>query len=173
LESGDILRKIYDIFLHRPMNFSFIDDYVCGSARFMSKRSIDWVRGKGVRAILSLTETPIPKAWLDSSIDYLQVPIENHHAPTLAQLKTCVAFISKNVAKGNKTDVHCAAGKGRTGTILAAYVSTKNNISAELAIEQIRAKRKGSVERDPRAGQEAAVSEYRKGFSKTNNAQNG
>jgi atypical dual specificity phosphatase len=136
----------------------------------MSKRSVDWVRKKGVRAILSLTETPIPNAWLDSGVDYLQVPIENHHAPTLTQLQTCVDFISKNVEKGNRTLIHCAAGKGRTGTILAAYVCSKDNVSAELAIEQTRAKRKGSVERDPKSGQEAAVREYRNGFSKAKNA---
>ena len=37
--------------------------------------------------------------------------------------------------------VHCAAGKGRTGTVIAAYICKRDNISAEMAIEQIRAKR--------------------------------
>ncbi len=170
MESGDILRKIYDAFFHRPMNFSFIDDYVSGSAKMMSERSVEWVRGKGIRAILSLTETPIPSAWLGSEINYLHVSIENHRAPTLSQIQTCVEFISNNVHKGNKTLVHCAAGKGRTGTILAAYLSSRDNISAEIAIEETRAKRKGSIERDPKAGQETAVAEYRRSFSRTSGA---
>ena len=42
--------------------------------------------------------------------------------------------------------VHCAAGKGRTGTILAAYRLKKDNLSPEQAIKKIREIRPGSIQ---------------------------
>lgn len=145
------------------MNFSFIDNYVSGSARIMSKKDVNWLTRKGVKAIVALTEVPAPGEWFDGSgIQYKHVPVKNHTAPTLPQIENCVDFMEKNVQKRNRVLVHCAAGKGRTGTIIAAYVCKRDNITAELAIEQVRAKRPGSVEKDPKTGQEDAVKEFRK-----------
>lgn len=162
LEIGDVLRKIYDVIYHKPMNFSFVDNYVCGSARIMSKKDIVWLKSKGVKAILALTETAAPSSWIEGSgIEYKHVPVKNHAAPSMEQLEDCVNFVEQNVQKGNKTVVHCAAGKGRTGTVIAAYLCAHNNITAEMAIEQVRAKRGGSVEKGPKSGQENAVIEFR------------
>ncbi|MDG6907246.1 MAG: dual specificity protein phosphatase family protein [Nitrososphaerota archaeon] len=161
MEIGDILRKIYDSIYHRPMNFSFIDNYVCGSARIMSKQDIDWLKLKGVKAVLALTETAIPSSWVEASgIEYKHVPVKNHTSPSIEQLDDCVNFIERIGREGKKTLVHCAAGKGRTGTVLAAYLCEHNDISAETAIEQVRTKRGGSIENDPESGQENVVIEF-------------
>ena len=171
MEIGDVFRKIYDEIFHKPMNFSFVDNYICGSARIMSRGDIDWLKKKGVKSILALTETSAPSSWFEGSgIEYKHVPVKNHFAPTPAQLEECVDFIERNVQQGNKTLVHCAAGKGRTGTVIAAYVCKRDNISAEIAIEQIRAKRSGSVERNSKSGQEDAVIEFRKSLYKQKKA---
>lgn len=161
LESGDYLRKFYDALFHKPMNFSFVDDHVSGSARIMSKRDLDWLKSKDVGAILSLTELPAPSSWLaNSGLEYRNVPVKNHTAPSQAQLEECVDFIEANIRKGKKTLVHCAAGKGRTGTVIAAYLCRSNNVSAEDAIREVREKRPGSIESTSTAGQELAVIEY-------------
>jgi atypical dual specificity phosphatase len=44
--------------------------------------------------------------------------------------------------------VHCAAGRGRTGTILAAYLIKKENLTANQAIKKIRSMRPGSIQSD-------------------------
>jgi atypical dual specificity phosphatase len=57
------------------------------------------------------------------------------------------------------TDIR-AAGKGRTGTVLAAYVCASQGISPGEAVKVVRAKRSGSIEKN--SGQEESVSEYAK-----------
>ena len=56
--------------------------------------------------------------------------------------------------------VHCAAGLGRTGTVLAAWFVTQG-LSAQNAIARVRRLRPGSVETEE---QERAVEEFAKAF---------
>ena len=55
--------------------------------------------------------------------------------------------------------VHCAAGKGRAGTILAAYLIKFKDMDAKNAIERIRSMRPGSIEN---ISQETVLSVYEK-----------
>ena len=56
-----------------------------------------------------------------------------------------VLFISKAIAAGRPVGVSCGAGLGRTGTMLACYL-VSNGLDAEKAINEVRAKRPGSIE---------------------------
>jgi atypical dual specificity phosphatase len=58
--------------------------------------------------------------------------------------------------------VHCAAGRGRTGTILGAYLLKQENLSAKDAITKIRNLRRGSIQTD---SQERSIYEYEKYLS--------
>jgi atypical dual specificity phosphatase len=146
LELGDVGRWIYGRIFGRPMNFSFIDDYVSGSARPFSLSEVNWMKRNGIQSILSLTEEPISKNWIDG-IDYKNAPIANHAIPTDFQLRESVDFLISEREQNHKTDVHCAAGKGRTGTVLAAYLCRMYGLAPGEAISQIRSKRKGSIEK--------------------------
>ena len=42
--------------------------------------------------------------------------------------------------------VHCAMGRGRTGTMLACYLVAKEGYSGDAAIEETRRRRRGSIE---------------------------
>jgi atypical dual specificity phosphatase len=159
VEAGDIGRKIFGFFTGHPMNVSFVDDHVCGSAKPMSKKELDWlIREKRVKAVLSVTETPLPESWTAQLSAYKHISVKNHHAPTLSQLRESVDFIENNEKQGLITDVHCAAGKGRTGTVLASYLCATENLPGKNAIEAVRAKRKGSIEKN--SEQEEAVIQF-------------
>jgi len=45
--------------------------------------------------------------------------------------------------------VHCLAGLGRTGTILASYLIKYQNMSADEAIQKVRDQRPGSIQSYP------------------------
>ena len=112
---------------------------------------------RGIRALLNLSETPLPYEALNN-IDLLieHIPIDGFTAPTLLQVKEAIGIISSCLSKHLPVAVHCVAGLGRTGSILACYL-VRQGISADKAITTIREWRPGSIEV---LEQEAIVYEY-------------
>jgi atypical dual specificity phosphatase len=147
VEKGDFVRWVYGRILGRPMNFSFVDESVAGSAGPLTRREGDWLRNKqGIGAILSVREGPLVKLWVEG-IEYLNVPIKNHAVPTVPELVACIDFIMGQVSSGKRCAVHCAMGRGRTGTVIACYFCRRYALSAEEAIFKVRKLRPGSIER--------------------------
>jgi atypical dual specificity phosphatase len=56
-----------------------------------------------------------------------------------------VAAIEAALAGGRRVAVHCGAGLGRTGTLVACYL-TRRGVRPDDAIARLRALRPGSVE---------------------------
>lgn len=139
-------------------NFSWVvPGQVAGSARPMSDDALAVLAQHGVRALVTLTETPVAEeSLLRTNLASVHVPVADFTAPTLAQVEEAVAAIDDFRARDLPVVVHCAAGIGRTGTVLACYlVSLGADPSA--AIDQIREQRPGSIETPE---QEAVVREY-------------
>jgi atypical dual specificity phosphatase len=109
---------------------------------------------------VTVREVPLPSKWFDGSeIDYLHLAVEDYGAPSVEVMDEAVDYIDKKISSGKPVLVHCAAGKGRTGAVLAAYLIKKENFTAEQAIEKIRIMRPGSVQS---LTQETALSMYEK-----------
>ncbi len=107
---------------------------------------LHWLRQQGIEILISLTEFPPPRQWVnESGLMLVHVPIPDMTAPSLAVLSKIVETIRKAHASGLGVAVHCAAGLGRTGTALAAYL-TAQGMSAAAAIARIRQLRPGSIE---------------------------
>jgi atypical dual specificity phosphatase len=104
-----------------------------------------WLRERGIRAILSLTETPLEECALARhGFSTLHLPVDDLHAPTPAQLHYALAFIDRQQALGRPVAVHCLIGQGRTGTVLAAH-RIRAGSTPDAALAELRALSPGAI----------------------------
>lgn len=102
--------------------------------------------GRGIGALVSLDEWGIPIHEIaEFGLQYLHLPVPDFGTPTLDQARRFVDFVNQQRRRGIAVAVHCRAGYGRTGTMLACYLVTLGLAAAE-AIAAVRQKRPGSIE---------------------------
>lgn len=147
--------------MDKPTNFSWvIDGKLAGCGLPVTEDEFEWLVDQGIRSIVTVREVALPSDWIDGvDIDYLHLTVEDFGAPTIEELDQAIGFIDQQISSGRPVVVHCAAGKGRTGAVLAACLVKRQNLTAERAIEKLRSMRPGSVQS---VSQETLVSMYEK-----------
>lgn len=141
-----------------PHGFSWLKrPLLAALARPRSRDDCEWLRQHGIQVLLTLTEDTLPRDWVnEAGLMVVHEPIEDFAAPTQEQLDRCVATIARANEQKLAVAIHCAAGKGRTGTILAAWYVAHGQ-EAQEAIDRVRQYRPGSIETED---QELAVFEF-------------
>lgn len=139
-------------------NFSWlVDRELAGMSRPRADDALELLPQLGVRAVVSLSEQPLPSASLaERGVVAEHIPVADFTAPTLGQITRAMAAIDRFRAGGRPIAVHCGAGLGRTGTILACALVARG-VAAAAAISQVRAARPGSIETPEQA---EAVEQY-------------
>jgi len=130
-----------------PNGFSWIDKPLLAAlARPASPEEFRWLREQGIEVLLSLTEDRPRRDWTEeANLLVFHEPMEDMEAPSQDQLDRAVSAIQRATAHSMPVAVHCGAGLGRTGVVLAAYFVAKG-ASAPNATARIRRLRPGSIE---------------------------
>ena len=143
---GDAWRKVHGVVTGKPDNFSWlINDKLAGSAIPTSKDEINWIKEQGIKSVVTIREEPLDNDWI-KDLNYLHVMSDDMGIPEFSDLVNSVDFIHQRITNDEPVMVHCLAGLGRTGTILACYLIKYENTSADDAIQKVRNERHGSIQ---------------------------
>lgn len=100
---------------------------------------MDLLQRMGIGVLITLTEYDLDQEALKRhALRNIHLPIFDREAPSVHQAYMLVYRIQKLLDQGQNVAVHCKAGIGRTGTVLAAWMVREGGLSAETAIERLR-----------------------------------
>jgi atypical dual specificity phosphatase len=138
--------------MSEPSGFSWIEKpLLAAMAQPEDLSELRWLRKQGIQILLSLTEEAPRRDWInEAGLMVVHVPIIDMEAPTQEELDRCMSAIAKAQGRDLGVGIHCGAGLGRTGTVLAAYFVTKG-LTAKNAMARIRRLRPGSIETEEQA----------------------
>ena len=145
---GLFLRRLRARVTDEPTGFVWVErGKLAGSGYPASKAQVEWLAKSGIRSILSLTEEPLPLAWTEG-LDFVtgHVAMKDHHPPTVESMDEGAGFVVRQVAERRPVLVHCLAGEGRTGCVLAAYLICTQGVGADEAIARLRSLKPEFVE---------------------------
>jgi atypical dual specificity phosphatase len=114
---------------------------------------LDWLAGQGISVLVNLTQS----AYRADRFQVNHVAVRDGAAPDETQISQCCHLVSQALGAKLAVYVHCFAGAGRTGTILACYLVYAYRLAPADAIARIRRLRPGSIET---GAQENAVSDW-------------
>jgi atypical dual specificity phosphatase len=130
-----------------PMPYIHLDRRMAGGGALTAfEDEMAALHAAGVRAVVCLLniqgDAPVYEA---AGFSFLCLPVPDGGAPTFEQAEEFVHFVTEQRAAQRPVVVHCEAGLGRTGTLLATYLVAQGE-SAAAAIERVRAAEKVAVE---------------------------
>lgn len=152
------MRRLRARVADEPTGFVWVEKgMLAGSGLPASRGQVEWLAKSGIRSILTLTLEPFPSAWADGlGITLGHVPMQDHEPPSIRAMDEGVQFIMGQIEEKKPVAVHCLAGEGRTGCVLAAFLIKTKNLSADEALAALRKIKAGFVE----WRQEKAVYDY-------------
>jgi atypical dual specificity phosphatase len=135
------------LLMSAPYGFSWVEKPLLAAlARPSDLEDLIWLRQQGIELLVSLTEEPPRKDWAEAAgLLVFHEPFEDMQPPEQEQLERAVSAVVRATKQGMGVAVHCGAGLGRTGVVLAGYFVTKG-LTATDAIARVRRLRPGSVE---------------------------
>jgi len=115
------------------------------------------LKAVGVQLVVNLHVRPQPpNALTRFGLTELHLPTPDFGVPAAESLRRGVEAIERVLAAGRCVAVHCGAGRGRTGTLVACVLVARGAAPAD-ALARVRRLRPGAVET---RAQEAAINGF-------------
>lgn len=155
---GLFLRKLRARVADEPTGFVWVErGKLAGSGYPASRKQLDWIAAQGIDVLLTLTEKPLPAELTDGiKMEFVHLSMPDHGVPEPSILDQGAKLVQTHIGEGKNVLVHCLAGEGRTGCVLAAYLILTRRIGGDEAMTILRDIKPSFVERQ----QEAAVRSY-------------
>ena len=144
-----------------PFSFSWVIDGVLAAMAwpYNIRDTLEFLRTTNIEGVVTLNESSLDADQIEAyGLEYHHFRMADFAAPTPKQIEKFVRIVDEAKKEGNAIVVHCLAGMGRTGTMLACYLVNLGYEPRD-AIKRVRRLRPGSIET---ARQEAAVAKYAK-----------
>lgn len=108
--------------------------------------SLQQLSALGFGAVLTLSEEGLEADALEAAgLDWLHLPIRESGAPSRMQMERATGFVAAANRAGKAVFVHCFAGYGRTGVVVAGLMIAAGE-DPSAAIARVRRLRPGAVE---------------------------
>lgn len=133
------------------------DELINGDAKL-----VDQFKKQGITALFNLTQpgehpycgqglqasgfTYTPEKFMTQGIKHFNYSWKDMTTPTNFLMFDIVQIARAELEQGGKIAVHCHAGFGRTGLVVACILMLVNKLGCKEAIELVRRKRKGSIQ---------------------------
>ena len=119
-------------------------------------RSLERLQLAGVTILVNLTEHD----YEDDRFVVHAIPIPDYTGPGIEQIVELCRLVDRAEASGDRLYVHCQAGCGRTGTMMACLLVARRRLDAAAAIAEVRGLRPCSIESDAQEDAVAAWETY-------------
>jgi len=104
-----------------PSNFSWVTENIAGSGYPWEKSNLEFLVDKTeISVIINLSGKHYEEI---PGLKIIEIPIPDFGLPSKNQVLTIMRTIENHSNQGNKLLIHCIAGCGRTGMILALWIA--------------------------------------------------
>ena len=100
----------------------------------------------GPQETLRITGRNLSNEYSDQGFEVISLPIEDFEVPELDQVRETIQKILTHTQTGENIAVHCHAGVGRTGMLMACLAKIGLGYSAEDSIHWVRDHLPGAIE---------------------------
>lgn len=121
-----------------------LDLLLVGNVLVAEKR--DQIKRLGIQAVVRLVECDDDSCPFQDELEYLYSPIEDKPQTGLQSLVNGVPwaegaaqFVEEQIAKGNKTYIHCSQGISRAASLTMYYLMTRRNMNLRQAYDHVKA----------------------------------